>query len=102
MARVFWTPAALSDVLAIERYVAAFNPSAARRLTAELVVAADSLETFPERGRPGLEAGTRELVAVRPYLVVYRTEAEGERCGSCAFCTERVTEVRGARSKSRL
>ncbi len=77
MTRVFWTPAALSDVLVIERYVASFNPTAARRLTAELVVAADSLATFPERGRPGLEEGTRELVAVRPYLVVYRVEAGG-------------------------
>ena len=78
MARVLWTPAALSDVLVIERYVAAFSPAAARRLAAELVVAADSLATFPERGRPGLEEGTRELVAVRPYLIIYRIEAAGE------------------------
>ena len=79
MSRVFWTPAALSDVLSIESYIAAFNPRAARRLAAELVVAADSLATFPERGRPGLEPGTRELVAVRPYLVVYRVAPGGER-----------------------
>ena len=77
MTRVVWTPAALSDVLAIEAYLAAFNPAAARRLAVESVVAADSLATFPERGRLGLEEGTRELVAVRPYLLVYRTEADG-------------------------
>lgn len=66
-------------MLAIEDYVAAFNPAVARRLSTELVVAADSLTTFPERGRPGLEPGTRELVAVRPYLIVYRTEENSER-----------------------
>lgn len=43
------------------------------------MVVADSLTTFPERGRPSLEEGTRELVAVRPYPVVYRAEADGER-----------------------
>lgn len=66
-------------MLAIEAYPTAFNPAAARRFAAESVVAADSLPTFPERGRPGLEEGTRELVAVRPYWVVYRAEANGDR-----------------------
>ena len=79
VARVFWTQAALSDVLSIESYIARYNPVAARRLAAELVVAADSLATFPERGRPGLEPGTRELVPVRPYVVIYRVNAGGER-----------------------
>ena len=99
MARVLWTPAALSDVLVIERYVASLNPAAARRLTAELVVAADSLATFPERGRPGLEEGTRELVAVRPSLVVYRVGRTVSLRGFFACCTERVTEDQAGRSK---
>ena len=27
---------------------------------------------MPERGRPGLVPGTRELVALWPYIIVYR------------------------------
>jgi toxin ParE1/3/4 len=27
---------------------------------------------FPYRGRPGRQAGTRELVVMPPYLIVYR------------------------------
>jgi toxin ParE1/3/4 len=34
-----------------------------------------SLETFPNRGRPGRIAGTRELV-FPPYIIVYRTVAQ--------------------------
>jgi plasmid stabilization system protein ParE len=37
-----------------------------------LVAACDRLEHLPERGRPGLVAGTRELVALWPYVIVYR------------------------------
>lgn len=31
-----------------------------------------SIEYLPERGRPGLVPGTRELVALWPYVIVYR------------------------------
>ncbi|ESQ79799.1 type II toxin-antitoxin system RelE/ParE family toxin [Asticcacaulis sp. YBE204] len=31
---------------------------------------------MPERGRPGLVAGTRELTSVWPYVIVYRHSAE--------------------------
>jgi toxin ParE1/3/4 len=37
-----------------------------------LVAACDRLEHLPERGRPGLISGTRELVAIWPYVIVYR------------------------------
>jgi plasmid stabilization system protein ParE len=37
-----------------------------------LLVAGDSLATLPRRGRPGRQPGTRELVALPPYIVVYR------------------------------
>jgi plasmid stabilization system protein ParE len=34
------------------------------------------LELFPERGRPGLVEGTRELTSVWPYVIVYRIKHE--------------------------
>lgn len=43
----------------------------------ELLLAADSLSVFPRRGRPGLLAGTREMVAVSPYILVYRVDEDG-------------------------
>jgi toxin ParE1/3/4 len=36
------------------------NPFAAERVVQELTVAANSLATFPHRGRPGRMKGTRE------------------------------------------
>jgi plasmid stabilization system protein ParE len=50
---------------------------AAVRVARELVVAGDSLVMFPRRGRPGSLPGHRELVAVRPYVIVYRLLADG-------------------------
>jgi plasmid stabilization system protein ParE len=45
---------------------------AARGVGRELLLAGDSLVRFPRRGRPGRLAGTRELMAIHPYLIVYR------------------------------
>jgi addiction module RelE/StbE family toxin len=68
---VSWRAAALADIERIARRIAAENPLAAQRVVRELLLAGDSLEAFPCRGRPGLAAGTRELVPVRPYVLVY-------------------------------
>ena len=66
-------------MLAIEANPAAFNPDAARRFAAGSVVATDGSATLPERGRPGLEEGTRELAAMRPSPFVCRAETDGGR-----------------------
>ena len=73
---VVWQAAALADIRRILGYITTENPAAARRIARELMLAGDSLELFPLRGRTGLVPGTRELVAVRPYILVY--EAEGD------------------------
>ena len=70
--QVAWTEPARQDLERIRAYVAEFNPWAANRLAVQLLAAADSLEHFPRRGRIGIEAGTRELVNVSPYAIVYR------------------------------
>lgn len=74
--RVFWRPSALDDLARIVRHIAEENPIAARRIGRELLLAGDSLVVFPRRGRRGRVPGTRELAAVRPYIIVYRIEAE--------------------------
>jgi toxin ParE1/3/4 len=72
MVPVVWRAKALDDVGRIVRFIAADNPVAAKRVGRELLLAGDSLAMFPRRGRPGRHAGTRELVVMAPYLIVYR------------------------------
>jgi plasmid stabilization system protein ParE len=69
--RVEWRPIARADLKQIFQYLTERNPYAAEDLADELLLAADSLASFPYRGRPGLVPGTRELLTVWPYLVVY-------------------------------
>ena len=59
-------------------YIANDNPQAASRMAVELVAACDRLSLFPERGRPGLRKGTRELTTVWPYVIVYKVHAYNE------------------------
>lgn len=72
MAQVVWSPQALDDVARIAAYIAVENPVAAARVARELLLAGDSLAIFPRRGQPGRSGERRELLAVRPYVMVYR------------------------------
>jgi toxin ParE1/3/4 len=72
---VVWRARALADIGRIIRYIAADNPVAAKRVGRELLLAGDSLVIFPRRGRPGRLAGTRELMVMPPYLIVYRVSS---------------------------
>jgi addiction module RelE/StbE family toxin len=73
---VEWRPTALADLEAIFAYLLPLNPFAAERVVQELTVAADSLASFPHRGRPGRASGTRELVTAWPYILVYEVRQE--------------------------
>ena len=70
--RVVWTEPALAELEAIYDYLWPINPAAAQRVAEDILLAADSLSLFPYRGRRGRLANTRELVMVRPYLIIYR------------------------------
>ena len=75
--RVVWTRSALCGVWRAYDYLCEFNPQAAARLAEALLVAGDSLVNFPHRGRrvPGTQM--RELVTVRPYVIIrYRIAGE--------------------------
>lgn len=69
---VVFSPEALGDLKSIRDYIGERNPNAASRIAVALVAACDRLEYLPERGRPGLVAGTREITTIWPYLIVYR------------------------------
>ncbi len=69
---VVWREAARADITRIILHIAKENPVAARQVARELLLAGDSLATFPRRGRLGRFPDTRELVVLSPYILVYR------------------------------
>jgi toxin ParE1/3/4 len=74
--RVVWTARALRDLASLRAYIRQDNPAAERQVE-RILAAAARLAEFPETGRPGRRAGTRELVVSRtPYLVPYRVRGE--------------------------
>ena len=70
MRRVIWSDQAIEDLQAIGKYVAEFNPFAADRLTDRLIDVAESLRSFPERGK-AISRTRRELLTVKPYSIRY-------------------------------
>jgi len=75
--RIRWSPAAADDLDQIGKYLKEHHPSFARSTLLRLYSAARSLTKFPQRGRLGQLAGTRELVmSPLPYIIVYKREKE--------------------------
>lgn len=77
--RIVWTPVAVTDRRRIGAYLSAENPILSANILEALILAADSLSIFPGRGRPGLSPGTRELVALSPYIITYEILEEEVR-----------------------
>lgn len=69
--RIVWTDDAVANVEAIFTYIATFNPAAADHIVERLIAVADSLATFPNRGRDAGD-GRREMTTVWPYVLRYR------------------------------
>lgn len=69
--RLAWTRPANLDRKAIREYIAQDNPAAAIALDELISNKAEQLVDFPEIGRPGRVAETRELVVHRNYILIY-------------------------------
>jgi len=72
--RVVWTPEALQDRRDIWDYIAQDSEAAAGRMDELFSDAAARLADYPLLGRPGLIAGTRELIAQENYRLVYEAD----------------------------
>jgi toxin ParE1/3/4 len=73
--KICWSPEAAADFAGIVDYIHKQNASAANRVALNMYESITSLESFPNRGRPGRVAGTRELVlSPLPFIVVYRVQ----------------------------
>jgi toxin ParE1/3/4 len=66
-------PEAEADINDIWEYIAADNPAAADRVTAEIEKALDNLVPFPGTGhrRPDLTSRPLRFIVVREYLIAY-------------------------------
>lgn len=70
---VRWTKRALRRPDEIGERIAKDNPTAATKVVARIVSAADALAEHPAMGRKGRLTGTREmLLADIPYIIPYR------------------------------
>ena len=69
---ISWRQRALNDLESARAYIAASNPTAARKCWELILGAVARLPTTPDIGRPGRSAHTRELVVKgTPYIVAY-------------------------------
>ena len=70
--KLFWSAFALADRDGIFTHIEADNPRAAIAVGERIAAAARRLVDFPQSGRPGRVAGTRELVVTgTPYIAAY-------------------------------
>lgn len=74
-----WLELARDDLFSIVEYVSEENPDAAQRLLDDISVKVSKLSDFPKVGRPGRVEGTRELVALANYIVVYQEDSSSIR-----------------------
>lgn len=74
-----WLELARDDLFSIVEYVSEENPDAAQRLLDDISAKVSKLSDFPKVGRPGRVDGTRELVALANYIVVYQEDSNSIR-----------------------
>ncbi len=78
--KLVWSAFALADRDGIFTHIEADNPRAAIAIDERIAAAARLLVDFPESGRPGRVAGTRELViTATPYIAAYTVTAKAIR-----------------------
>ena len=76
MAEIIWTEPALEELNAIAEYIALDNPSAAKRLVADIFDKTNRLLDFPRSGRipPELPNSVYRELLMLPCCIFYRAE----------------------------
>jgi toxin ParE1/3/4 len=70
---IVWQRRAVADLYRVCDYIRLQNPTAAQKIGTIINAAIEGLRRYPEMGRNGEVAGTRELIVTgTPYLAVYR------------------------------
>jgi plasmid stabilization system protein ParE len=82
------------DFAGIIEYIRVQNPSAADRIARTIDDSVTSLESFPQRGRPGRIEDTRESVLIPlPFIVCISDQGERRRGYSAARLTTLALNV---------
>jgi addiction module RelE/StbE family toxin len=68
---LIWSPQSIEDRKQIYAFIAEHDPRAAGELDGLFRKQANALLTFPDMGKPGRVATTRELVVHTHYILVY-------------------------------
>jgi len=72
-----WSPDAAADFARIVEYIRQDSNTAAQIIARAVYGRISDLKDFPNMGRPGRVAGTRELaLAPLPFVVVYRVKED--------------------------
>ncbi len=71
-----WKKQARKDLLKIIEHIAQDSPDSAEKLADDIEAKVQRLREHPELYRLGLKRGTRELVAHKNYIVIYRVLPE--------------------------
>ncbi len=80
MMDLIWSRRSNANLKSIVAYISKDDPEAAKRLFDQIVGSAENvLSGYPMTGRLGRVEGTREWVAHKRYIVVYRVEHEQVR-----------------------
>lgn len=69
--KVIWSPQSIEDRKQIYAFISEFDSEAAEAMDTLFEAQAQRLSVYPELGRVGREAGTRELVVHKHYVLVY-------------------------------
>ena len=74
---IVWQTRAISDLYRVVEQIRQDHPAAAEKMGAAIEAACKNLTRYPQMGRTGRVAETRELiVSGTPYFVVYRISGE--------------------------
>jgi|ERR1051326_5208554 plasmid stabilization system protein ParE len=74
--KIIWSPRALQDLRDIVQYIQRDKPDVARPFGEKLIAKAESLGTFPERGRVIRKFANPNLrqIYLGPYRIAYRIQ----------------------------
>ena len=71
-----WKKQARADLFKIVDFISDDNPDAAQELKNDIEAKVEKLREFPALYKPGRKRGTRELIAHKNYIVIYRVTTE--------------------------
>lgn len=76
--KVAWSYVALGNLLEANKYIAAENPDAARKLIIDLYEKGNGIKEFPEKGRVVPEINKKNIreVFCREYRIIYKIESK--------------------------